>query len=109
MTTKRFEIRARAALLKIRATIKKGWCQGAFAYDKDNNCVGANSSKAIKWCLVGACNKIMRQGDFSNEVQNLLFDTTMNPVSLSVWNDDRMRKKKQVLDLIDKTISILDE
>lgn len=41
-------------LLKVRAKIEAGWCQGAFARDADQHPVDVHAPEAASFCVVGA-------------------------------------------------------
>ncbi len=41
-------------LLKVRAKIEKGWCQGSLARDADQHPVDVRAPEAVTFCVVGA-------------------------------------------------------
>jgi hypothetical protein len=64
------------------------WCVKAFAKDKRGRCVNWDSNEAVRWCMVGAFNKIYGMGLTSKrkmvvrKVLKLIGDTC-----LSEFND----------------------
>lgn len=42
------------ALEKIKATLTKGWCKGAYARDTNGDLTNYTRSDACSWCIMGA-------------------------------------------------------
>lgn len=43
-----------ALLIRARAFVKRGWCQGELALDVEGNPVNPRSEWAVSWCMSGA-------------------------------------------------------
>jgi hypothetical protein len=83
---------------------KRGaWCQGEFGIDKDGDAVYEDYiDKAVKFCAAGALLKVY--GDekgrkMIGKARNHLIEKNSEWTMLSDWNDDKERKKHQVVAL----------
>lgn len=86
---------------------KKGWTQNACSRDKDGNARLSLYPKAYSYCLGGAITKA-GCGILYNTIQDQLALTLKNNrFSIVGWNDAKGRTKKQVIALLDKTITRL--
>lgn len=103
---------------KVRTLLasEKSWAKGFYARDRDGNQVMDTDSRAIRWCLVGACWKesgidLEHEGSdssvahltirFLQHVGRMHFATTQ---TLSQINDSRTHK--EIIDLLDRAIQI---
>ena len=81
---------------------KKGaWCHGAMARDKDDHPCYPGSKDAVTWCLLGAIFKAYperRRGVIYSKMYKFLGLHD----SMSTWNDDPKRTKRQVIALLKK-------
>lgn len=92
-------------LIKARAKIEAGWCQGAFARDKDQHPADALSVEAVSFCVIGA---VLACTDDHIRALHLLLRVLNADGSagcLSTFNDAPSRTKDEVLALFDKTIA----
>lgn len=99
--------RAIKHLKKIRKLIRRGWCQNAHARDRKGNGVGFDGGSAKYFSLYGAINRVCNFGwGVENDyVRNcLLRMTPWRYWSLMFYNDHKKRTKKDILDLINRTI-----
>ena len=80
--------------------VEKGWVQGAFAADEFGNEVSISSSKAVGWCMSGALAFVfgdsIRRAFRSEDYENMVCYLKIGD-SLSLWNDDQDRTKKEVV------------
>ncbi len=104
-------------LIKARALLAQGWCQGSWAKDAANQVVSVRDDKATQWDLLGA---IYRVNDYNEEHLDKLFnrlidkrctmDKALDGLSkMTWWNDKVVKDKSEVLSLIDEAIASLME
>lgn len=87
--------------------IRKGWCQGTPARDRNGNTVAFNDEQAVAWCLLGALFRAAHdnhtcdgQTDFSKWVAAVMcyYGPKCNFQKFSPqWNDDPKRTQADVL------------
>ena len=83
--------------MKAWELIEKGWCQLDYARDEYENPVDIDDSDAVKWCLVGALDRIYP--DFTENT--IMLTKVKNAIDLiAMWNDDRSRTKEEVVNLL---------
>ena len=108
MTT-HLDERQRCLLARARKLIDTGWCQDGFAINEDGRVVSIHDKSAIKFCLVGALQRVCEEGpgsfprhlntDFLKVCERLEF--LLPNGSLCGFNDVDGRTKEEVLELID--------
>lgn len=83
-------------LIKARTLIKKGWIRGSFKRE-------FKTGTRTRYCIIGAIressNKSLSKGEF--------FIQRMMPphIEITAWNDQKSRKKSEVIDLFDRAIA----
>ena len=81
--------------------VARGWCQGAYAKDKDGYSIPPCDLGAVKWCLVGgiqASNELPSESLLTNAVD--LCRKLTGGLSLTTWNDSPGRTQAQVVELL---------
>jgi hypothetical protein len=78
----------------------EAWCQGAPAEDAHGNKVAALHPQAVKWCALGAIQKVYPPSQWGEAIDNLLralsfseqglaqMNNSDKACSLMEWNDD---------------------
>lgn len=96
------KISARAQLIKVRATLEKGWTRGVLAKDLAGNVVAPDSQAAVAWCILGAfyCNNFASNCDGWKALEEI--DPT--PVTA---NDEKFLKQTDALAFIDQAIALV--
>ena len=86
--------------------IKKGWCKGAGARNKNNKPVEWKSIQATKYCVVGAIFSTKFATYYEQEKAHVCFFSANNipPNVTATWNDNKKRTKKQVVAAFEKAI-----
>ena len=93
-------------LVKARALIAKGWCQGAVSRSGDGTEVPHLSDLACSWCIVGA---VCAVGKTSAPALDALRRVTgVRNGYLDNWNDAPERTQADVLAAFDETIARLE-
>jgi hypothetical protein len=97
--------REKQTLRRAKALIKKGWCKGSFARDKNGMGVPFNSPQAVKFCMLGAVYRAA--GSSSNNLATDLYHILCKvmPNTVSYFNDKFGRKKSQILAKFDQAIN----
>lgn len=97
-------------LIKARAKVEEGWCQGAAARDKGGLAVAATSSDATRFCILGAINAARLDNGVSviGELYCAL-KCEAGESSLAGFNDAPGRTQEEVLALFDKAIARVEE
>ena len=97
-------------LTRALAKIKKGWCQGGFAFDKKGELIESSDKKdyknAVKFCTLGAVNATAKdwvEVEAANLILMIILGLSCDE-SLWRWNDKPWRTKKQVVSLFKKAI-----
>ena len=100
-------------LIKARAKIEKGWCQGVAARDINGESVHATSSDAVQFCILGALGSV--RGRISVEGTSWLYHAIHNGApklggfTISAYNDAPWRTQEEVLAIFDKAIALAEE
>jgi hypothetical protein len=97
-------------LMKVRELLSNPdhWAKRNYAYNAQNQKVDWDSPDACKFCLLGACGKVLNltfEGEvsiFHTEVSEALEDTCEEPIP--AFNDRGSTTHQNILDCIDKTI-----
>lgn len=94
-------------LIKARAKIAAGWCQGVPARNAQGSPVYADSSAAVSFCIVGALSALgLGDYEYSAAYAALHARSGMSCLaSLSRFNDTHGRTQEEVLALFDKAIA----
>lgn len=102
-----------AVLTKARDILKQGWTQGIYARTSLGSATHPASSDACKWCISGALrrathNFALIEGEplppEYHEAYSSLQKECPDP-DLVAWNDAPRRSKREILELLDRTIS----
>lgn len=84
----------------------KHWTQNWYAKDAKGFACAPSDNDAICWCLVGALERIVGDGDHANPLLRWLrMELPAGEMSVSKWNDKRGRTHAEVLDLLDRVIA----
>ena len=96
-----------AILVRARALLARGWCQGARARDADGKPVSHKSPRAAAWCATGACDAAGDgDGGAVDDALNILaYYVGGTTCSIVTWNDGRHRTQAQILVAFDEAIS----
>lgn len=100
--------RLKEDLVKVRAKVEAGWCQGAFARNSEDRTVSPYDDTAVSFCVVGATQAVLRHFHAENLVLiELWYELcrTNNRVGLAHFNDAPGRTKEDILALIDGAIA----
>lgn len=111
MTSKEELIRAKEVLIRGRARLEKGWCQGASARDENGYTVGANLPVATSFCIFGALTYEDRY-DGTLDARQLVREVLgakLGDGAIATYNDAPGRTKEEVLALVDKAIALAEE
>lgn len=94
-------------LKRMKALLRKGWTQKAEARTANGKEVPPESSTAVRFCLIGARERVLRTCKFDHigmyEVRRLLEQCT-NGMGVEAYNDAKNRKKSEVLAVVDCAI-----
>lgn len=96
------------ALIEARRLINNGWSQKTFARDSNGKMCDWKSEEAKSFCTIGAIYKSTNcDADICREALNTLQRQLDQFVGymLAHYNDNRGRKKGEVLDLFDRAIA----
>ena len=101
---------ARDVLLEVRALLAEPtrWTKGAYGKDARGVRVGARSSNAVCWCLVGAYQHSHPEGTSRRRAFDLLGSVASDwhGRSLQDFNDDPATTHADVLALIDRALEL---
>ena len=127
------DIESRKSILKeARALLaEKGWTQETFARDADGNWCDPFENNASCFCVTGALERASLQctekfkriekeffmRSVCNDISKILIHSESvkekikeyGDLSLAEWNDMDGRTQKEVIEVLDKTISLLEE
>src|SRR5215510_9152762 len=81
--------------------VARGWCQGAWAQDKNDESVAPCSDDAVKWCAIGALILAVRSQpcpDIAGALTAL--GRAIRMASASQWNDNPKRTQAQVVNAL---------
>jgi hypothetical protein len=93
---------ARIVLRRAYTLVLRGWCRGHLAVDADGTPSGRRHASApVAWSLLGA----VKTGDLAGHDAALILRKLVGSVDLQDWNDDALRKKRDVLDLLSLAIT----
>lgn len=81
------------------------WCQDAFACDADGDAVHTLDPQAVRWCAVGALNKVAPSSEVSADAYGLL-EVAAGPICVSDIND--AEGHEAVLAVYDEAIARLE-
>jgi hypothetical protein len=115
------EVTAAAMMSEARRLVRRGWCQGAHARDRDGLEVPSWSEEARSWSLLGALlsswHRQDSQGDTDVVAQlaeaHALGEATevlgevVGTAALDRWNDSAQRTKKDVVAVMDVALRAL--
>lgn len=95
-----------AELRAIRALLQdpNRWTKGLHARDAADLPALPSSVHAVRWCLVGAIQKVS-EGDRDREAQLLNRFWSVHCGYLSIFNDHHLTTHAEVLNLIDRVIN----
>ena len=90
-------LRSGKGKLKAWQLVKKGWCQGYYACTKDGVMCEYNDPRAVKWCIMGALDKVYpsSSGEAVHKIEKAL-----GGKSLPLWNDAKGRTQAQVVHVL---------
>ncbi len=90
-----------AKLKRARALVARGWTQGVYARDANNNQASPCGKKACKWCASGALLAVgLKLGAHWEP-------TPVNGHGVTSWNDVPGRTQAEVLVMFDNSIAAL--
>ena len=92
-------------LQEVRALLEAGWCQGALARAGNNREVPPESSTAVRFCLVGAIQRVWQPATPLWPLTVAINKALPGSTATSFWNDTPGRTKAQVLALVDRAIA----
>lgn len=105
-----------ADALALRALMATSWTQGALARDAEGHVVSWRSPKAVRFCLVGGIERVLRDRATDGSPMcgavhrwRHLHDSLgafMGEQDLSTWNDAPGRTHADVLALIDRAMGM---
>lgn len=82
------------------------WLQHKFAINDKGIEVDANSSDAVSWCLVGACQKIFKNTYIDSDEILFIIGLVCGDMQINPWNDQAGRSKDDILDVINYSIKL---
>lgn len=82
--------------------VREGWCQGAYARDKDGRGVRLGDEKACEWCVVGALYRATDDGARGWAAEREASSALGLRGSVVSWNDDPARTQAEVAALLDR-------
>lgn len=95
-------------LTTARALIAKGWCKDSQARDADGLEVLPNDPSAKKFCVLGALDRCCvnnAEGLGSFRAAQELIREQIGTRSITEWNDNPRRRKREVLAVFDEAIT----
>ena len=98
-------MKTKDVLIKARALIVKGWCQGISAANKDGDEVWPKEHEACYFCATGAIIAVTDRVAIKDKAVSRLAKQTR--CNVPVWNDAKGRTKRQVLALYTRAIKAL--
>ena len=98
-------------LIKLREIIEWGWCQEEYALSDKGTPVSAGSKKACSWCITGGMMKVTRTSLYGPRAHDLAhyLQKAANNLDLIGWNDEKRRKKQQVVNMISRAIKLAEK
>lgn len=95
-------------LIDARLLVESGWCQGAFARDRDGEVVDFASPVAAAFCMAGAIHRVTIGEPYTEnnervKAHQLLAHAARNSM-LPDWQDAAERSKAEVLSIFDEAI-----
>ncbi len=102
-------------LVKAKAKLEKGWCQGTWAKDKNGKSCHPRSEYACSWCLggsfqaIGDPNLLPEVGQAWEAVLGILKKRFQEPGTHGMigWNDRTAKDQAEVVGIIDEAIASL--
>jgi hypothetical protein len=82
--------------------IRKGWTQGSLAKDALGVIVDIDAPDAVKWCSIGAIYRAYPKFAAQERAIRALKKILNASGSISDWNDDTCRTKKEVIEAFEK-------
>ena len=100
-------------LKRAKALLEGGWTQFTRARDAENNPVAVGDTRAVKFCMEGACRQaeidLSTPDDLLAEyVEDALVNRGKNG-HVPEWNDQFGRTKEEVLELMEEAIHAVEE
>lgn len=96
-------------LIEGRKRIESGWCKGCMAVDKNGKEVEPHSSKAVKWCALGAIVATRQKTHLVVVAEERLKKHLPRGFKyIAKYNDSLKRGKAPILRLYDKAIGELE-
>ena len=79
--------------------IENRWCQKTLFRDANGNIVSSHDTKAVQFCIIGALYKTypLEYLEKSNVVRERIAGEAGSVIE---WNDDKCRKKEEVVELL---------
>jgi len=100
----------KATLEHAASLIEKGWCQGAFAKDKNGKPVVAASPEAVAWCAAGAVMRAMHDKNtwhLSGQIWGAIKSVIGTEQHFSAWGEEKGRQKTDILAVFAAAVSKL--
>lgn len=96
-------------LRAVRSFIERGWIQGNYAKTADGTACNIWSEEACSWCLLGAINAAYFLTDLKTHSWVTFKISTLTTIGIATWNDTPGRSQQEVLDLLDKAITLAEK
>jgi hypothetical protein len=102
-----------AHLKASKARLEKGWCQNSYALDANGKSVMPTEKDAVSWDLLGS----LLSNTLSQDSYVKILRTMMKAMNyavddrfhlLMVWADHPERQKQEVIELMNKTIQLME-
>ena len=92
-----------------RTLTERGWCQNNYALDLKDRPVENWHSDAVRWCIAGAVDRVVRYDiKLRNAALDAIRETIGGEESALDWNDAPERTQAEVLKALDDTIARLE-
>lgn len=102
----------KSKLVEVRRVLEKGWCQHHRAETFSGEVVPPDDKNAVRFCIMGAVDRVVTDRDENREVLRLLHKLLpgTGPFMQSIvdFNDDSATSVDDVLALVDKAIAACD-
>ncbi len=92
---------------------KHAWCQGRYAKTAEGDATFPSDPEAVAWCGRGAllltCMKATGGNGYGEVFQGALEAISALGIDLVVYNDTNKRTKEEVIDVLRRAASVLEE
>lgn len=82
--------------MKASELVRKGWCQGTAAVDKDDRPISCDDDKAVKFCALGAIHAVWLDSEMGRKLFKALVKL-IGTECVADWNDLKTQTQEEVV------------